>query len=382
MINLLNGMKTLLTLSIWMVVFAGFASAQVGNLALRELPIEGRKVKGLATDEDGYLVLAYSERRAQGESPYGNMYSASLMRLDRELNTVWDLTFPETIMPEIKSVATTGEYCYMGGNRFNRETKKSRGLLIKLDGDGKVLDTKEYAVEGYNSTEISGIRVLPDDELLLCMDVYHAYGSAGLPCIARVDRNGRILWRRVLETTAAYAATAHTLLLQDGGLLVACMVMPTREDLREGKRVYSLAHLNFNTGQLQWTRRIPEIQGLQQVFQEPDGSLTAFCSHDGEVKRAGGIIRLQTDGTQPQVLYRAAEGEGLVEHIAVVDSDPRGVYTGVGYLDRNCYRFMKLRSNGEVLWQHSVKQPMLVGSEIRPSGGMLMAFQHRLVLAE
>lgn len=375
-------MKTLLTLTIWMSAFAGLGLSQTTQLALRELRIDDRKVRDVYADDEGYLVMAQSDRKANGESPYGSMYTTSLMRLRRDLTTVWDLSWPETIMPEFKAIASAENRCYIAGAHFDPAAKKSVGVLTKLDASGQFFDTKEYAIAGFNSTEISKVKPLADGELLLIMDVYRNYGSSGLPCVARVDDAGKLLWQRILEPTVAYAFVSHTLMLQDGGLLVACQVMPTRDDLRNSKSVYSLSRINPNTGQLLWTRRMPELQGLQQLLQEPEGSLIAFCCREGLNLRAGQIVRMRTDGTMPQVLYRGEEGEGLVERIAVVSKDPKGVYTGVGFISRGNYRFMKMRTNGEVLWEHQVRDPSLVTSDIRSSGGMLMAFQHRLVLAE
>ncbi|MFN8393111.1 MAG: hypothetical protein U0176_00390 [Bacteroidia bacterium] len=349
---------------------------------MRELRIDDRKVKDLASDDQGYLVLSYSEREGHGESPYGDMYTPSLMRFDRKLNLVWDVSLPETIMPEYKAIASAEGVCYMVGNHSDIVAKKCVGLLTKLDSEGRVLSTKEYATAGYNSTEISGLRTLPDGELLLLMDVYRTYGSAGTPCIARVDRMGRILWQKVLEPGMAYALVAQAMVLRDGGLLVACKVMPTREDLKNAKSVYSLTRLNLNTGHLEWTRRMPELNGLQQILEEPDGNLIGVCSREGELTRTAQIIRMRNDGTAPQVLYRGGEGDGLVDYLAKVDTDPKGVFTGVGYVDRNTHRFMKMQTDGRVLWEHEVKQAMLMDSDVRPSGTMMMAFQHRLVLVE
>lgn len=375
-------MKTLLTLTIWMAAFAGLGMSQTTQLALRELSIDDRKVRDVYADDEGYLVMALAERKAPGESLYGNMYTTSLMRLGHDLTTVWDVSWPETIMPEFKAIATGVDRCYIAGSHFDPNTKKSVGVLTKLDAHGQFLDSKEYAIAGFHSTEISSLKPLGNGELLLIMNVYHNYGSAGLPCLVRVDDSGKILWQRILESAVAYAFISQTLMLQDGGLLVACQVMPTREDLRNSKSVYSLSRVNPGTGQVLWTRRIPELQGLQQLLQEPEGSLVAFCCRDGVNMRSGQIVRLRTDGTMPQVLFRGEEGEGLVERVAVVGTDPKGVYSGVEFLNRGHYRFMKMRTDGEVLWEHKVSAPSLVTSDIRSSGGMLMAFQHKLVLAE
>ena len=99
--------------------------------------------------DDGYITIGSNNYKGTDEAKYNNdklVYQGEITKLDNKLNIIWNTTYYlDSDINLVGIVKINNGYIVIGTikKQSNDETDYT-GLLLKLDSNGKILDTKEY----------------------------------------------------------------------------------------------------------------------------------------------------------------------------------------------------------------------------------------------
>lgn len=170
---------------------------------------------GTPTDDDGFVVVGYTESFGNGES---DLY---LMRVDRNGDTLWTRTYGGPGWEEGYAIAQTEEDkgFIVVGQTVPEEDASTRAWMLRTDMNGDTLWTYTWGDTEWRYN-VNDVRETPDGNFVVVGYAASSIPGSGNGWISMVDRNGTLLWSKVLEAqyTAIFSSVDFT---EDNGLVVA-----------------------------------------------------------------------------------------------------------------------------------------------------------------
>lgn len=204
--------KVLSYLCFLLVLNSGLSAQEI--IAQKEFP-QTRWLKSSIPLEDGFLVLGHRHREEQIKQVITGYYTPFLVKLDFNMQPVWEQTFTESRHMNMVSMVEGEDGFYLFGNYYAPGSTRAQAQLVKVSKGGKVVFKKQYTYSNYNAVEGSHLMILPDGDLVAMARVYRNYNSYGSPWLLRFRNNGEKVWDKVLRQHYQIAPTG--LKLSDNG---------------------------------------------------------------------------------------------------------------------------------------------------------------------
>ena len=177
--------------------------------------------------------------------------------------------------------------------------------------------------------------------LLAMVAVVLAAGCAGdcpgvlhTATITKLDGNGTVSWTKVLDSGLSNTI-ADAIPTSDGGFVTAGSIVTTHSycTLNSQARIIRFT----GTGDILWDRSISDLGGASEIIQMHDGGFAALVSGNN-------IYRLDPEG---KMLWNNSAISSSLYQRSMINSKDGSLYI-VGP------EFIKLDSNGIILWQRSI----------------------------
>lgn len=271
-----------------------------------------------------------------------------LLKLDNLGNVIWSKVYGGSF----KERGLTLEKCLdggyiMGGNTYSFPSGNNNLYLVKVDELGNIEWKWSFGNTSKTATQVSDIIALPDSSYVIS-GVYDGAPSSGNSYIARLDKNGTLLWikRFTYSSNPGWEAIFGLMLIND--TIMASGI--TRGAAKHGGGDGVLVSLDFN-GNVNWAKvyggsgndwfYIPDIDGSQNITLSIYTNSVGFGSYDI------GLVKLSSLGSV--IDYKVFGSPGLEHFNFFSNTSDGGVVfsggtTGFGAVQTDGY-IVKLDAN-------------------------------------
>jgi hypothetical protein len=326
----------------------------------------------LQTKDHGYIEVG----RTGGELGDDNDVDIFVVRTDVDGTVIWTKQYDEGFLEQAEDVVEVndGEFLVIG---FRQETPTAptQTYLVRLDRFGEMVFSRSYGSEGLGE-KATKITSLPNDEFLISGNRKQADGGETDALITKVNGNGDIIWRTVLNdafTSEALGAIATP----QGGVIVGTNVKASI--LETGNiQLYGLSA----AGETTWTQTYgtnEKTERLNGMILTTDNHLVFVGSTENGTKALIAKADLNGDtlwyheinaGPLDDILYNVIEQDGGESLVAVGQTVPTPANLDV--------LMVKVRANdGLILWQRRLgdEETLDVGRDLARTtdGGFALA---------
>lgn len=159
----------------------------------------------LATPDGGILITAQT-----------GWNLSTVSRIDSLGNELWSKNFSSSDLVQLKCAAITADTCfYVGGTMYSSSSSNYEAVCIKMNGLGDTLWKRTFGTTSNQPSVINGVAATPDSGVVFCgnMDLDKHF-------VARLDKNGNLLWSNVYTVIDNINST-HIRCLEDSTIIVA-----------------------------------------------------------------------------------------------------------------------------------------------------------------
>jgi hypothetical protein len=292
----------------------GFPLAALAGLEFTPDPAAPPAVEQVTRDEPAparreLVPGAPPEAFTRADVPTGNMrmvptgdgYEELKLRWEKRYGGLRTDAFAEVISrrSDLATIAV--------GHTMSKSSGRSDAWVVAIDDEGEIL--WQTSIGGARDDRANAVHDLPDGSLLVVGDTASEDSNNVAGLVARLDKNGEILWQRALQGERDLSLNAVTA-VADGRLVVAGT---------SGKLAGYLAELDTD-GKVVWERRLGEnspdiIHGLARL---PNGDILAVGERTDMFQSDAWAVRLSPAGEPVWSKSYGAHGSDLFSDVAVM----------------------------------------------------------------